>query len=404
MADDQEMLRSRSKANSILPVVGGLLGLAVAMGIGRFSYTPLLPAMRQQTHFSTSFAGVLASWNYFGYLVGAILVAIFPARVQTDMRVRYRIVVTGLNGSVVSTAVMGLTSSHTWWCLLRGFGGLFSAVVLVVSSSLVMDWLARRGTGQQAGILYSGVGIGIVCTGVLVPYLTRRGGWQLGWLGLGCLGAVLTILASVFLRTVGDGNSAYHATNKSQPDLKAPFPLWSITLVYGLEGLGYIVMATFITDFFHDETSVAWLGEVSWIFVGLAGAPSTWLWTKGARVWGGGRATVTAFLAQAVGILLPVIHPGVWEAMVGSVLFGGTFMGITSLALSIGRTCSPERTGTVIGMMTTMFSIGQVIGPILAGIITTETHTFRLAMMLSGLIILAAALLLRCTQKRVTMV
>ncbi|WAH37902.1 YbfB/YjiJ family MFS transporter [Alicyclobacillus dauci] len=400
MGEYKEMLRSSSKRNSILPVIGGLLGLAVAMGIGRFAYTPLLPAMRLHTHFSTAFAGVLASWNYFGYLVGAILVAMLPARLQTDMRFRYRIVVLGLIGSVVSTACMGLTSSHDWWCVSRGVGGLFSAVVLVISSSLVMDWLARRGNVQEAGILYSGVGVGIAITGILVPYLTSSGGWQLGWLGLGCLGGVLTILASVFLRTVGDVNSNdHHSTNKHQPDLKSPFPLWSITLVYGLEGLGYIVMATFITDFFHDEKTVAWLGTVSWVFVGLAGAPSTWLWTKVARVWGGGRATMTAFMTQAVGILLPVIHSGIWEAIIGSILFGGTFMGITSLALSIGRMCSPDRAGTVIGMMTTMFSIGQVLGPILAGMITTQTHTFRLAMMLSGFTILAAALLLWCTRK-----
>lgn len=399
MAYHEAIFGSSSKRNSILPVIGGLLGLAVAMGIGRFAYTPLLPAMRQHAHLSTSFAGVLAFWNYFGYLVGAILAAVVSARVQGNMRVRYRIVVIGLIGSVVSTAFMGLTISHFWWCVLRGLGGIFSAVVLVVSSSLVMDWLARRQEAQKAGILYSGVGVGIVLTGILVPFLSHTGGWQLGWLGLGCLGGVLTIFASVFMRTVGDVNVDYHSTNKHQLDLKSPFPIWIITLVYGLEGLGYIVMATFITEFFHGETTVAWLGTVSWVFVGLAGVPSTWLWTKAAQLWGESRATVTAFVAQAVGILLPVFHPGIWEAIVGSILFGGTFMGITSLALSIGRMCSPDRAGTVIGTMTTLFSIGQVMGPILAGVITTETHTYRLAMMLSGLIILAAATLLWCTRK-----
>lgn len=398
MDSHTEIVASTSKGHAVRPAIGGLLGLAVAMGIGRFAYTPLLPIMQQHAHLSTAFAGVLASWNYFGYLIGSIFAAALPVRLQRDMRFRFQTIAIGLIGSVVTTACMGLTDAHGGWCVLRGLGGFFSAIVLIISSSFVMDWLARRGDVQKAGMLYSGVGVGIALTGILVPYLGRGGAWQRGWLGLGCLGGIFTIFALVWLRTARDVNLDAHSPAKKQLGLKSPFPLWSITLVYGLEGLGYIVMATFITAFFHGETSIAWLGTVSWVFVGLAGVPSTWLWTKAAQVWGWGKATIIAFVAQAVGILLPVIHAGVWEAILGAILFGGTFMGITSLALSIGRMSSPEKAGPVLGLMTAMFSIGQVVGPILAGMLTTATHSYRMAMLLSGVIILAAALLLWWTR------
>lgn len=392
------VVKTISKQRPNLPVIGGLLGLAVAMGIGRFAYTPLLPVMKQHAHFSTGFAGTLASWNYLGYFIGAIFAAIFPQRLQRDMRFRYRITAVGLSGSVLTTGLMGLTGSPIWWSVLRGLGGLFSALVLVESSTLIMDWLTVTQNAQTGGVFYSGVGIGITLTGILVPYLTRSGDWKFGWFGLGCLGGALAIISLVFLRPVRDTDLESHSTNKRHPDASPPFPVWSITLVYGLEGFGYIVMATFITEFFRSEPNAPWLGELSWVMVGLAAAPSTWLWTKTAHVWGWGKATVTAFVAQAVGILLPVIHVGVWEAIVGSILFGGTFMGITSLSLSIGRMCAPNKAGTVIGTMTTMFSVGQVVGPILAGLIATETHSYHLAMMLSGLVILAAAWLLWFTR------
>ena len=396
MRNTAEHLDHPSAQGVVVPVMGGVLGLAVAMGIGRFAYTPLLPVMQDQFHFLPSFAGVLASWNYLGYLIGAILVGWLPGRLQQDVLWRYRFVMASLVGSALSTGAMAGTQSHILWYVLRGLGGLFSASVMIFSSSLIMDWLAMRRQTQKIGVFYSGVGVGIALTGSLVPLLDRLGGWRLGWAGLGIASLVMAGGAWFLMRPLRHMRKQESAFGSGgQPTFeRAPFPLWVITLAYGFEGLGYIVMATFVTVFFRHVSGSPWLGDVSWIFVGLAGAPSTWIWVRVARAWGWGNAAYAAFMAQGVGILLPVVWPSVATAIVGSILFGGTFMGIATLSLSIGRQCAPNRAARVIGRMTVMFSVGQVVGPVAAGWLTVATHTYGLAELLSGLLIVATAALL----------
>lgn len=395
MATEVETIVQQPAWRALKPVIGGMLGLVVAMGIGRFAYTPLLPVMQDEFHFSSSFAGMLASWNYLGYLVGAILAGWLPGRVHQDLTLRYRFVLAALLGSAAATEMMAFTTSHVLWAVLRGFGGFFSAVVFVLLSSLMMDWLAAQRQTEKIGFFYAGVGVGIALTGMLVPTFQQYGGWRLGWQGLGIVSLILTAGVWFTMRRVqvvclpGQLPTANVETVPA-----APFQLWGVTLAYGLEGLGYIVMATFITVFFRHVSSVPWLGNVSWILVGLAAAPSTWLWTKTARAWGWRRAIYAAYIMQATGVLLPVIWPNIITAVIGSILFGGTFMGIATLALSIGRQCAPDRAGRVIGNMTAMFGVGQAAGPILAGFVTAATHGYRLSMLISGLILLAAAALL----------
>ena len=243
-------------------------------------------------------------------------------------------------------------------------------------------------------MLYAGVGVGIAITGIMVPVLARVGGWSAGWLGLGAV-SLLLVVATARLTSGGVPESAARrAGSQGGVPSEAAFRLWGITAAYGLEGLGYIVMATFITAFFRNLSTATWLGDVSWVMVGVAAVPSCWLWTAAARTWGWRTATYAAFAAQAAGVLLPAALQGAVPALAGSLLFGATFMGITTLSLSIGRQCAPADSGRVIGRMTAMFGIGQVLGPLAAGSLTAATHSYTLSMRLSGLLLLAAVGLL----------
>lgn len=382
------------------PLIGGSIAMLVAMGIGRFAYTPMLPIMEHDVQLSVSSAGLLASFNYVGYLLGALVAAWMPLR---SMERRFRLIAVCLIFSSLTTTAMAWSESFWLWAIFRGISGICSAFVMVYSSSSIMDWLYHHRQSSKVGIFYAGVGLGIAMTGLLVPLFTQIGNWQTGWYGLGIVSFILAIWSLFLLTGIRQFIPDYVHTKDPAPTIQPSFRLWGITAAYGLEGLGYIVMSTFVTVFFSQISSFSWLGSVSWIILGLAAAPSTWLWSYAAQRWGIRKATYAAFLIQASSILIPTLVPGVITAVIGSVLFGGTFLGITSLALMIGRQIDPSRSSTIIGNLTAVYGVGQIIGPVGAGAITSALHTYSASMLLSGMLLLIAIALLRVSQTKTEM-
>src|SRR5215211_3621618 len=166
----------------VLPLLGGILALAAAMGIGRFAYTPLLPAMQEAAGLDPTQAGLLAAANYAGYLAGALLVAVaVPASARTQTLVMAAITV------AVTTALMAVTTNLAAWSVVRFVAGLASAGVLVLATGFVLDDLRRQGRTSLSGWLFSGVGIGIVVSGVVVRLTRETLGWRGNWLVLALL-------------------------------------------------------------------------------------------------------------------------------------------------------------------------------------------------------------------------
>src|SRR5262249_11394444 len=153
------------------------IALASAMGIGRFVYTPILPKMVADLGLSASEAGLIASANFAGYLIGALVAAasFFAARQRQWMLV-------GLAFSALTTAGMAATSSVALFAILRFVGGFASAFVLVFSSSLVMERLTAAGKIRFASYQFAGVGTGIALSAALVERLAAHGiAWQWQW-------------------------------------------------------------------------------------------------------------------------------------------------------------------------------------------------------------------------------
>ncbi|MFL5451063.1 MAG: YbfB/YjiJ family MFS transporter, partial [Myxococcales bacterium] len=138
----------------------GLAGLASAMGVGRFGFTPLLPLMQEAGTLTLAQGGTLARANYLGYLVGAVLCMALNPSPGRSARL-------ALVGVAAFTAGMGVTASFPVWIALRFLAGVASAVVLVGVSAWILPLLAARGRGGWAGRVYSGVGIGIVVCGLV---------------------------------------------------------------------------------------------------------------------------------------------------------------------------------------------------------------------------------------------
>jgi predicted MFS family arabinose efflux permease len=386
-------------------LVAGILALVVALGIGRFAYTPILPAMQERFDLSNAAAGILASSNYLGYLLGALLAAFVPAGRARDTLLRASLLV-----AAVSTVLMGLTASFPLWLILRLAAGLASAGVLVLGSAVMLQELSRRGRLGLSGIFYSGPGIGIALSGLLVlPLNALLAGspatWRADWLLLGAVALVFVVPCMAWLpggeaaeETTGNAGSM---TSRAEPETEDPMPagvklaIVFLCLAYFLAGAGYIVTGTFLPTIVEYIPGLGGLGPGVWVLVGLAAAPSTVLWARMASRVGSVAALVAAYAGQATGILLPAVSDAKWAAACSALLFGGTFVGIAALTLTYAREVTGgRRSGLAIGLLTAAFGVGQVLGPLVAAALAGETGGFGPALIFASAAVAVGALLL----------
>ncbi|RXT07983.1 YbfB/YjiJ family MFS transporter [Ammoniphilus sp. CFH 90114] len=373
----------------VFALIGGGFALIIAMGIGRFAYTPLLPLMQNDVEFSNAVAGYLASSNYAGYFLGAMLAG------MTSRRSRAVFLKLGIIFSILTTAFMGLYPSYWLWFIWRFLSGMASAFVFVLATGIVMDQLASRGKMNWSGIFYGGVGLGICYTGLIVPLLQHSYGWKGAWMGLAATGVVLFLFVWFLLRDERT-TSEPSMTQDSLVKLKLPSKKWLPWLIaaYGCEGLGYIVTGTFIVsfadrlpEFYGDATRV-------WIWVGVAAIPSCMLWSMLGGKIGWVRSLGLAMVLQSIGMVVPVYWSSPMGFTVGALLFGATFMGITTLATMLARQISPSNSSKVIGILTSFYALGQMIGPSAAGILSSVTQSYHEVLIgAAGVVAVGASLL-----------
>jgi predicted MFS family arabinose efflux permease len=366
-----------------------MFGLVIAMGIGRFAYTPLLPMMQQEYGFGTDMAGGLATVNYGGYLLGALLCMLPAVDARRGWLFRGSLLL-----SVGTTAAMGLTDTISIWWGIRLLSGLASAGVMVLGSAIALDTLTQRGAGGWRGFIYSGIGAGIALSGVVVlaldQFLYARGLWVV--LALLCLPLVV---ASWHLVPQCSPHSAPHAAPHGIPaPMRLPPLIPWLVVAYCSVGLGYIVSGTFLVAIVQANTASTTAGTMTWVIVGVAAVGSTLVWPALAARFGDVHALVAAHALQALGILLPVLSPGVVAASVGAFLFGGTFMGIVALTMSLGQHLAPRRSARILGLLTTVYGAGQMIGPLLAGVLAEYTESFTLPLVGAAVVVAVGGIVL----------
>ncbi len=361
--------------------------MAVGIGIGRFVYTPILPPMLAALGISKAAAGLIASANFAGYLAGALLAtrSALPGG-------RHRWLLLSLLVSSVTTAGMGATTSLAGFLLLRGVGGLASALALILASALVMDRLAAVGRGHLAAVHFAGVGAGIAASAVIVAVLlAHEAGWRMLWLASGAASLLGTIGVAVLLPGGDEPALAGSHGGRMPTDPK----LRRMVVAYGLFGFGYVITATFLVAIVRATPAVRALEPVIWVIVGLAAAPSVMLWSRLARRVGIPTAYAVAAVAEAVGVLASVALPNAFGVCAAAVLVGGTFMGLTALGLMQGRALASGDPRRVLAAMTGAFGVGQIVGPLLAGVLSDALGGFGVASVLAAVALVAAAGLAR---------
>jgi predicted MFS family arabinose efflux permease len=358
-------------ATRIKVLCAGISSLILAVGVARFAYTPLLPLMQQQAGLGVAAAGWLAAINYAGYLSGALIASRINSLVLKDKL--YRI---GMVLAIVSTLVMGLSTNVVVWALSRYVAGLTSAAAMLLSTGLIMNWLVRHHFRSEMGIHFAGVGLGIAgCAGV-VMLLSPSLDWREQWFAFTALGCALIVPA---LRWLPPPDTSGLTTSGTKLQDKPPSALYLRVFMaaYFCAGFGYVVSITFIVAIVNALPGLAGWGNLVFLTLGLGAAPACIIWDLVARRTGDLNALILAAVLQIVGILLPVLVSGLWAAMLGSYLFGGTFIGMVSLVLSMAGRYYPSMPAKMMGKMTLSYGVAQIMGPAITGVIGAKFGTYN---------------------------
>ena len=337
--------------------LAGLIALAVAMGIGRFAFTPILPMMQEDAGVSIAMGGWLASANYIGYLAGALSVIWW--RISAPAAIRAGLVTIGL-----ATLAMGLEHHLAVWLVLRALAGVASAWVLIYVSAWCLERLALLGRPGLSNTVYAGVGTGIALAGGLCLVLMHVGaGSALAWVVLGLLSIVLS--AAIWV-VFGARAGSPVATAERAPARGMAWDRESLRLVlcYGAFGFGYIIPATFLPvmakQVIRDPAVFGW----SWPLFGAAAMGSTLATALLRSAVTHRRLWIASHLIMAFGIALPIVWSGIAPIMLAALFVGGTFMVITMVGMQEARSVGGVRATRLMAALTSAFALGQIVGPI----------------------------------------
>ncbi|MCJ0940045.1 YbfB/YjiJ family MFS transporter [Mammaliicoccus sciuri] len=365
----------------------GMLSLFIVMAIGRFSYTPILPFMQKATHLTNENAGLLATVNYLGYLIGAMIPTFLIIKSKVvDLKIYLLI-------NIISVLLMGVTQGFIVWNILRFIAGITSGTVFVLASNVVLESLNKGGKSHLSGFLYSGVGIGIFTSSIFIQIYTDYNTWASTWIILGIASLVLGFIVIFFMKEIKEPVILKQKTihiNDQNSTLYTKWFMVCFSIAYLLEGAGYIVTGTFLVAIVESIPDLKEYAALSWMFVGMAAIPSCVLWSILGNKIGFIKAIYLAFILQIIGVILPVFSHNIISLVLSSCLFGGTFLGLTTLFMSRGQLMSAVSGRNLVALLTFIYSLGQVVAPYFAGILIGSSNNYNGALIFaSSLLILA---------------
>jgi len=340
-------------------LAAGAVVLLVVHGLGRFIYTPLLPYLVDDGQFSAANGAAVATWNYLGYLMGAML-AIRWHRID---QIRTLLPVS-LAVHVITTLVITQTDNLTFISGSRWLNGVANGMVFVHAPALILEWLVLRNRSSKSGLVYIGVGLGLLVSSGLV---TGSADWLEGaerWWPAALLSIPLAWWGAARLVRLEVPVSHHNETGKPviTPLLdRASIPLF---LSYAGAGLGYILPMTFLPLLAKLELPEEhWLLDGTWVIVALCTIPAPWIWNRMGGKIGDLLALKLNFLIQLLGVLAAVVLPGGLGLILCAALVGSTFLGTVLLTQRIGRALHPHQGPRLSAAMVALYGFTQMVGP-----------------------------------------
>ncbi len=344
----------KNKNSNIL--LAGIISIIIGVGVARFAFTSLLPAMLDD-FLSLTNAGLFASFNFAGYLSGALL-SIFIKDINTKVKL-FRL---GILLSILTTALLATTNNETLWFISRIIAGFGSAMVLIVGSAITMVKLNYEDKTKAMGIHFTGIGFAIAISELISQYVLQDGTWADAWMVLTIFAFVLSFYCIYIL-------SFDKEIKKDAPKHKLSFSIFTpyvilLILAYFTEGVGFVVQGTFLPDIINSLQGLEGYGSLGWLIVGIAGIPSSIIWMRLAHKHGSVNIIIIAMALQIIGILIPAFSTNIYLNLLSGALYGSTFIGLVALFMNLGGQLAGKNPVVLMGAMTAAYGIGQVGAPL----------------------------------------
>jgi predicted MFS family arabinose efflux permease len=379
------MLFDRNNNTAIL--LAGILALVVGVGVARFAFTSLLPAMLDD-YLTIAFAGVLASINYVGYLSGSLF-SIFIKDIHTKVKF-FRF---GLVLCIITSLVLGFTENNIIWLIARLLAGFGAAMALVVGSAIVMLKLKNTNKTKAMGIHFSGLGFSILVSDLIMRAVFNFSDyWQHAWLILALAGIIFASY-SAYILSFDKQPADKVIKHKFDKSLFNPLVI-ILALAYFTEGVGMVVQATFLPDIVNSLEGLAGYGGYAWLAVGLAGIPSCIIWMRLAHRYSSINIMMLAMALQVVGILIPTFSSNIILNLISGMLFGGTFIGLVALFMNFGGQLAGKNPVFIMGVITAAYGVGQVVAPLYCVALIEQFNNYNAALYVTATIVIIGILLL----------
>ncbi|MBO9536696.1 YbfB/YjiJ family MFS transporter [Herbaspirillum sp.] len=372
--------------------LAGMLALSVAMGIGRFAFTPLLPMMLHEGSLNLQMGGWLATANYLGYFIGAMLCALR----RSDKPVP--LIRGGLVATILLTLGMGLLHDDAVWLGLRFLSGVASAYVFVYTAGWCLQQLTQLKHPELGGVIFCGPGIGIAVSGLLTGAMVTAG-WLAasGWIAFGLISLLLTgLIWKTFQFDAGhaqNGASTAHADNLRQGSPEQKREVRQQVIAYGMAGFGYIITATFLPVIARQALPGSNWPDFFWPIFGFGVALGAFGATRLPVHGDQRRLLACSYVMQAAGVALSILLPNAIGFALSCLLLGLPFTAITLFAMREARRLRQAQASSLMGLMTAAYGIGQIAGPPLATALVRSSGSFTPSLCVAVAALLLGALL-----------
>lgn len=374
------------KNNNKAILLAGILSIVVSIGIARFAFTSLLPAMLED-YLTLTDAGILASVNFMGYLSGAIFV-IFLKDINT--KVKYLRIAMLL--SILSTLSLAISTDSTIWLVARVVAGFSSALLFLIASSLVMLKLNLEDKTKAMGIHFTGIGFAIVVSELISQYVLRTTTWAEAWMVL----TFFSFMVSFYIVYI----LSFEVVSKKEVSKDVvSYSIFSsyvilLILAYFTEGVGFVVQGTFLPDIINSLEGLDGYGNVGWLIVGLAGIPSSIIWMRLAHRYGTLNIIMIAMFLQIIGLLIPTITSNMYLNLMSGALYGSTFIGLVALFMNHAGQLAQSNPVILMGSMTAAYGVGQVLAPLYSIVFIEHFGNYNTTLYLTALIVFIGILFL----------
>lgn len=361
----------------------GFIVLVVAMGIGRFAFTPQVPLMIRDGQLTLTSAGLVAAVNYFGYLFGAW----DAMRAQRHIELRLWL---GISGAVALTFLSSVADNALVHGALRLVIGAMSGWAMVLIAAWSNERLAHAGKPGLSAAVFAGPGAGIALSGLLAVAIQAKGlsaasAWQV-------YGVLALLLVALIARYLPRPREWHRAGTQPQP-LHLTVDLKRLVWSYSLAGFGYILPATFLSQMAALRFPGSLFAQFVWPVFGAAAVVGIALSILLRHVGHSHQRLAIVLWLQGVGVLAAWLLPGMSGLVCGALLVGGGFLCAVQLSLLYGRELAPDHTRYMAGLLTTGYAVGQLVGPMTSALSTWLTQRLEPALGVAAVALLIGGLL-----------